>query len=112
MEVNSIFHYLNDAYLTFVNFDDIRVGYEHLMEETYEYSKSIDIDPATKYMFDLNDINSPYDSHLHLGSGELDFRQIFDMIPDGSYVTFETIKDSKENLNDFIGDMEWLKKFQ
>ena len=59
MEVNSIFHYLNDAYLTFINFDDIRVGYEHLMEETYEYSKSIELDPTTKYMFDLNDINSP-----------------------------------------------------
>lgn len=58
MEVNSIFHYLNDAYLTFINFDDIRVGYEHLMEETYEYSKSIALDPATKYMFDLNEIAS------------------------------------------------------
>ena len=59
MEVNSIFHYLNGAYLTFINYDDIRVGYEHLMEETYEYSKSIELDPTTKYMFDLNDINSP-----------------------------------------------------
>ena len=58
MEVNSIFNYLNDAYLTFINFDDIRVSYEHLMEETYEYSKSIELDPTTKYMFDLNDINS------------------------------------------------------
>ena len=56
MEVNSIFDYLNDAYLTFINFDDIRVGYEHLMEETFEYSQSINIDSATKYMFDLNQL--------------------------------------------------------
>ena len=70
------------------------------------------LDPNMYHLTDLNDITSPYDSHLHLGTGELDFGQIFDMIPNESYITFETNKNSKEKLDDFIEDMEWLKNFQ
>ena len=83
-----------------------------LGENVYEYCKDfLQFNPNMYHLTDLNDITSPYDSHLHLGSGELDFRQIFDMIPSESYITFETIKNSKEDLNDFIEDMEWLKNF-
>ncbi|MBQ4114457.1 hypothetical protein IJD34_03545 [bacterium] len=79
----------------------------------YEYCKKfLKFEPNMYHLTDLNDITSPYDSHLHLGTGELDFKQIFDMIPDESYITFETVKNSKEDLNDFIEDMEWLKNFQ
>ena len=34
------------------------------------------------------------------------------MIQKNSYVTFETVKDSKEKLDDFTEDMKWLKNFQ
>ena len=79
----------------------------------YDYCKKfLQFEPNMYHLTDLNDITSPYDSHLHLGTGELDFKQIFDMIPDESYITFETVKNSKEDLNDFIEDMEWLKNFQ
>ena len=89
-----------------------------LLQETreqflYNYCEQfLKLKPNMFHLTDLNDINSPYDSHLHLGTGQLDFRKIFDMIPDKSYVTFETVKNSKENLNDFIEDMEWLNNFQ
>ena len=76
----------------------------------YDYCKSfLQFKPNMYHLTDLNDINSPYDSHLHLGTGDLDFCKIFDMIPDESYITFETVKISKENLDDFIEDMGWLK---
>ena len=79
----------------------------------YDYCKDfLQFKPNMYHLTDLNDITSPYDSHLHLGTGELDFKQIFDMIPSESYITFETVKKSKEDLNDFIEDMEWLKNFQ
>ena len=79
----------------------------------YDYCKNfLQFEPNMYHLTDLNDITSPYDSHLHLGTGELDFKQIFDMIPSESYITFETVKKSKEDLNDFIEDMEWLKNFQ
>ena len=64
------------------------------------------------HVTDLNDITSPYDTHLHLGTGELDFNKVFDMIPNGSYLTFETTKDSKEHLNDVVKDMQWLKNLK
>ena len=73
-----------------------------LKKEVYNYCREfLQFKPNMYHLTDLNDITSPYDSHLHLGEGQLNFASIFDMIPDGSYVTFETIKDSKENLNDF-----------
>ena len=76
----------------------------------YEYCKQfLQLNPNMFHLTDLDDITSPYDSHLHLGTGQLDFDKIFPMIPDGSYVTFETVKNSKENLDDFKEDMEWLK---
>ncbi len=79
----------------------------------YEYCKRfLQFNPNMFHLADLDSINSPYDSHLHLGAGNLDFKQIFDMIPDRSYVTFETVKNSKKNLNDFIEDIEWLRNFQ
>lgn len=81
--------------------------------DVYEYCRNfLELKPDMYHLTDLKDINSPYDSHLHLGTGELDFRKIFDMIPDNSYVTFETVKNSKENLDDFIEDMKWLRNFQ
>ena len=75
----------------------------------YEYCEQfLKLNPQMFHLTDLNDITSPYDSHLHLGTGQLDFKRIFDMIPDMSFVTFETVKNSKENLNDFVEDMKWL----
>ena len=78
----------------------------------YEYCEQfLKLKPNMFHLTDLDDITSPYDSHLHLGTGQLDFNKILPMIPEGSYVTFETNKNSKENLDDFIEDMEWLRNF-
>ena len=80
--------------------------------DVYDYCKSfLKLNPNMYHLTDVNDIKSPYDSHLHLGTGELDFGRIFDMIQDEKMVTFETIKNSKENLNDFAEDMKWLEMF-
>ncbi|MCR5265679.1 MAG: TIM barrel protein [Cyanobacteria bacterium RUI128] len=79
----------------------------------YEYCEQfLNLNPNMFHLTDLDDINSPYDSHLHLGAGQLDFNRIFAMIPDESYVTFETVKNSKKDLNDFTEDMEWLKNIK
>lgn len=79
----------------------------------YDYCKQfLQLTPSMFHLTDLDDITSPYDSHLHLGTGQLDFDKILPLIPNDSYVTFETNKNSKENLNDFEEDMEWLKNFQ
>ena len=78
----------------------------------YKYCENfMQLNPKMFHLTDLDDITSPYDSHLHLGTGQLDFGTIFDMIPDESYVTFETVKNSKTDLDDFTEDMKWLKNF-
>ena len=83
-----------------------------LGKDIYEYCRNfLQLKPDMYHLTDITDIKSPYDSHPHLGTGELDFNKIFDMIPDESYITFETNKNSKENLDDFIEDMECLKNF-
>lgn len=80
--------------------------------DVYAYCKDfLSLRPAMYHLTDLDDITSPYDSHLHLGTGQLDFTQIIGLINDNTYVTFETDKNSKENLNDFVQDMKWLKNF-
>lgn len=82
-------------------------------EFIYSYLETfLPMNPNMFHLTDINDITSPYDSHPHLGTGQLDFKRIFDMIPYDSYITFETVKNSKENLNDFVEDMKWLRNFQ
>lgn len=84
-----------------------------LKQKPYSYVKRfLKLNPKMFHLTDIEDITSVYDSHPHLGTGQLDFKRIFDMIPDESYITFETIKNSKENLNDFVEDMKWLKNFR
>lgn len=79
----------------------------------YDYCKDfLQLNPNMYHLTDLNDINSPYDSHLHLGTGQLNFDKILPMISDNKPVTFETNKNSKENLDDFVEDMKWLQNIQ
>ena len=79
----------------------------------YDYCKQfLQFKPDMYHLTDIDDITSEFDSHPHLGKGQLDFNKIFAMIVDNAYVTFETVKDSKEKLDDFAEDMKWLKNFK
>lgn len=78
--------------------------------EIYSYIKDfLSLNPAMFHLTDIEDIKSPYDSHPHIKTGELDIEKILKMIPNGKNITVETVKNSKENLDDFIEDMKWLK---
>ena len=82
-------------------------------EDPYKYCEQfLQFKPNMYHLTDIDDITSEFDSHPHLGTGQLDFDKIFTMIPDNAYITFETIKNSKENLNDFAEDMRWLKSYK
>ncbi len=81
--------------------------------DVYKYCNDfLQLKPNMYHLTDLKDITSPYDSHLHLGTGQLDFNKIFTMIPNNSYITFETIKSSKENLDDFAQDMKFINNYE
>jgi deoxyribonuclease-4 len=53
----------------------------------------------------------PKDAHKHLGEGEFDLSQIIGMLPSEGMVSLETPKDSKDNLDDFVKDVEIFKSF-
>ena len=62
------------------------------------------------HLTDVEDITSVYDSHPHLCTGQLDIKRILKYIPDNKHITLETIKNSKDNLDDFIEDTKCIKK--
>ncbi len=79
-------------------------------QEPYGYvEKFLELNPKMFHLTDKDDMNSPYDSHLHLGTGQLDINKIKKMIPDNALVTLETTKESKNNLDDFIGDVKCMQ---
>ena len=81
-----------------------------LKQEIYSYVEEfIKLKPNMFHLTDIDDITSEYDSHPHIGTGQLDVKRILNLIPEGKNITIETIKNSKENLNDFIEDYKNIK---
>jgi len=69
----------------------------------------IDLKPVMYHLTD-GDYYSQYDSHLHFGEGNYPIKEIVKMIKPEKMVTNEAKKKSLDNLDDFIIDMEYLKK--
>lgn len=63
-------------------------------------------------MFHLSDMqaNSDIDQHLHFGRGTLPVREVLSRLPPDAVISIETARDSKDDLNDFEKDVEWLRK--
>lgn len=82
-----------------------------LKKEPYEYLKEFNKLNPVCYHFSDNFIDAEIDNHFHFGQGNYDFKKIFDII-NGENIVIETKKDSKENLNDFVEDVKWLKNLK
>lgn len=66
--------------------------------------------PRMFHLSDVTDMTSPYDAHPHLGTGQLDIARLKrEVFPENAVISVETNKDSKETLDDFIKDTEYLK---
>lgn len=81
-----------------------------LGEEPYTYLENFNKLNPVMYHISGNYIDSSVDKHLHLNQGSYDYQKIFNIIKDGKYISIETNKDSKLNLNDFMKDVLWLKQ--
>lgn len=77
-------------------------------KEPYSYIEEFNKLNPVMYHISGNDINSDKDKHLHFHQGNYNYKKIFDIINNNSYVSIETNKDNKTNLDDFIKDIEWL----
>ena len=55
-------------------------------------------------------MESLYDAHPHLGTGNLDVRRLVERVfPGDAAITIETVKDSRDSLDDFRKDVEWIR---
>ena len=71
----------------------------------FEYANEfLKLNPQMYHLTDIEKIDSEFDTHPHLGTGELDLEKVSTLIKNDSMITVETIKNSKNNLNDFIED--------
>lgn len=79
-------------------------------KEVYSYCEEfLELNPSMFHLTDNTDINSPYDSHPHLGTGQLNIDRIKNMLPEDAVVTLETDKKSKKDIDDFKGDSECMR---
>lgn len=81
--------------------------------EPYNYVKQLNnLKPSMYHLSDVVDMDGFYDAHPHLGSGNLDIARLKkEIFPEDATVSIETVKDSKENLDDFEKDVICLKNF-
>jgi len=69
------------------------------------------LNPACYHLSD-NFIDNEIDAHKHFGDGDYDFKKILEIIDTSKNMAIETNKNSKENLDDFIGDVGFLRGIQ
>lgn len=78
--------------------------------EPYSYIKKLaTLNPVRIHLSDIH-INTTLDEHLNFGLGNLDINRVMSILPKNINITIETNKTSKENLNDFISDVKFLKE--
>lgn len=69
----------------------------------------INLKPDLYHLTDGN-YNGFYDEHKNIGDGDFPIKKLLSLLPSNSFITIETIKKSKDNLDDFCHDIENLKK--
>lgn len=76
--------------------------------EPFEYlSRLQQLQPVMYHLSD-GDIRSSIDQHLHFGEGSYDIPKILSFIGDGKMISVETKKNSKDNLEDFVRDIQCI----
>lgn len=80
--------------------------------EPYDFIKKLSsLKPRLYHLTDVGEIDAEYDSHVHLGAGELDFKRVFGMIFKGNCITIETEKSDGVKLDDFEQDISYIKNY-
>lgn len=78
-------------------------------KEPYSYLEEFNNLKPVCYHLSDGFIDSEIDKHLNFGGGNFDFNRIFDIIDRDKNIAIETKKNSKENLDDFVKDVRFLK---
>jgi len=82
-------------------------------KEIYAYvDEFMELKPLMFHLADSDDINSEFDSHAHLGRGNLDMARIVNKIPNNAMITIETNKNADMSLDDFREDVNSIRNGQ
>ncbi|MDR0677759.1 MAG: sugar phosphate isomerase/epimerase [Holosporaceae bacterium] len=66
--------------------------------------------PKVYHLTDLENLGSEYDSHAHIGNGEVDISKVLLFITNESMITIETEKNNPQELADWKKDIRCLKR--
>jgi len=83
----------------------------HQQEVKYFMYEFLCLKPAMFHLSD-GDHNGVEDKHTHIGQGTYSFREILAALPEEALITVETVKDSKNNLNDYSDDVAKIKAYE
>ncbi len=77
----------------------------------YYISQFNALKPVMYHISDMDNINSLFDSHSHLGNGEIDFDKVFNYINNSAMITIETAQLTKTNQDGFINDVRFIRHY-
>ncbi len=81
----------------------VKCNWQHMLGDFMQ------LRPSMLHICDGN-MDNFLDEHLHLDKGQFDFLKIFE-ICQAKFISIESNKNSKENLDDFVDDVRRLKKY-
>ena len=80
-----------------------------LEQEYFYFLQSFnELGPSLYHLTD-GDAHGKYDQHLHFGEGDYEIEKILSLVPEGAMITLETKKNSKDNLDDFVKDVSFIR---
>lgn len=80
--------------------------------DIYEHIKNfMALNPAMYHLSNVSELDSEYDSHIHLSDGKLKIGRLLAGLPDNARITLETEKECVDSLSDFEADILQAKKY-
>ncbi len=86
--VSNVSGYLDNCTLTYINYDEIEIGYKNILDDIFNYNTENNLDVNTKYMHTLEEIKS----------NNILFISSFDNNPDNSLISKKYISGNIENF--------------
>ena len=102
---NSIQDYLENSIVFFQNYTDLKIAYEQLLNDTHQYSISIDLPGDTKYMHDFYDIvpsNRKYFMNFDEALSDVSTKKVY------SYKPVDFFKGTASDINNCLN--KYLKE--
>ena len=100
-KVSSIFDYLDDSITIFKDYDQIEVGFNHILEEIVTYKESKDTEFSGNYMFNLNDISVDYQMYYFSLNNLTSNVNISDVV-DFGVKSISNFNENSELINKYI----------